>query len=235
MGKSLLSEVIYPSYVALSPKQILKRHAEIIQVYGLDNVVKGKDFQRAREVYQTAIYALGVTAQTGILYWVLPSKENTPDSYLVSLEGKNLFVECVELTLWNEHVESLWQIIENKISKKYPSNFSIVIHLSPNLENINSAYFQNIYDRLKSFSISAGTVRFWMEIKNKGDKDLLWGELYPNNSWTEFSSEEVLAKYILNPEIFSMKLEPGQRRAFFNKNDIVDVVLPTLLKSNKRD
>lgn len=223
-----IEEKIYPTYIGLSPHIILERNQEIIKKYGLDDFLKQKEFKRAREMYQTAVYALGMTAKTGNFYWVTPGNDNTPDSYLIWVKGDELFVECVELTLWNERVEEMWEIIEKKINKQYPHYFSIVIHDSHDDQNVHSQYFQEIHERLKDRSISAGAVRFWMEIKNKEPKNVLVGELYPNNDWAEFSTAHILSGYSLAPQIIKIDVISKPRRITFSSEELNGITLPPL-------
>jgi hypothetical protein len=183
---------LYPIHTALSALAVFERHNEIVSKYGLELFLKKQEFKRAREMYQTAVYAIGRTAKTGDYYWVTPSSDNTPDCYIIWKKGTELFVECVEIALWNQHVEDMWEIIEKKINKQYPHYFSIVINDDHEDANVSSEYYRKLHERLKTCSIIAGAVRFWMPIKNKGERDVLIGELYPTDNWTEFSSEHIL-------------------------------------------
>ena len=179
-------------------------------------------------MHQTAVYALGTTARTGDYYWITPGNDNTPDCYLIWKHGNSLFVECVEITLWNEHVDEMWRIIEKKINKQYPFHFSIVIHDSHENKNVSSRYYQDLHEKLKSCSITAGAVRFWMEIKNKGERDVLIGELYPENTWTEFSTTQILSGYSLIPRIIKIDVISNPRRIVFERDDLDNVDLPAL-------
>ena len=227
---------IYPLGMALSANLVLARHKDVINKYGIDNFLKKKEFKRAREMYQTAVYALGTTARTGNYYWVTPAnpKDQTPDCYIIRVNGNELCIECVEITLWNEHVDEMWEIIQKKISKRYPGSFSIVIHDSSGKKSVSSKYYQELHEKLKSCSISAGAVRFWMEITNKKDRDVLIGELYPENTWTEFSSAHILEKYALSPQIIKIDVTVKPRRIVFNQDDLIGLTLPDLPKLNCR-
>src|SRR4051794_35079781 len=117
MTVSNIEETLYPTYIALSPQLVLARNQDIIKKYGMNNYLTRREFKRAREMYQTAVYALGMTARTGDYYWVTPGNDNTPDCYLIWKSGNGLFVECVEITLWNKRVNEMWKIIKKKIDK----------------------------------------------------------------------------------------------------------------------
>lgn len=223
-----VEERIYPTGIALCPHLVLARNQEIIKKYGLNNFLKRNEFKRAREMYQTAIYAIGMTARTGDYYWITPSNKDTPDSYLIWKEGNELFVECVELTLWNEHVEEMLEIIKKKINKQYPPYFSIVIHDSHDNQNVHSRYFQEIHERLKDLSISIGAIRFWMEIKNKEPRNVLIGELYPDNYWAELSTAHILDEYSLAPQIIKIDVTSERRRITFNSEELNYTSLPSL-------
>jgi len=219
---------LYPVDVALSPSVILDRHQQIITKHGLKNFLTRREFKRAREMYQTAIYAVGMTAKTGCFYWVAPSKDNTPDCYLIWQQNGELAIECVEITLWNERVETMWEIIEKKINKQYPAFFSVVIHDSRAGESVSSGYYQTLHEKLIARAIPAGAVRFWTEINNNGEKNVLLGELYPRNDWTEFSANYVLSKYHLSPELIKIDVHSSGRRITFVHGDLHDVRLEEL-------
>jgi hypothetical protein len=225
-----IEDTIYPVGIALSPGLVLARHKEVISKYGIDNFLKEQKFKRAREMYQTAVYALGTSARTGNYYWITPAKpiDETPDCYLIWVNGNELCVECVEITLWHEKVDEMWEIIKKKIDKKYPFHFSIVIHDSHGKEKVASRYYQELHEKLKDCSISAGAVRFWMEITNKKDRNVLIGELYPENTWTEFSSARVLEKYSLSPPIIRIDVTSNRRRMTFAHDDLNNITLPEL-------
>jgi hypothetical protein len=67
-------ELLYPIFIAMSPRIVLERHQKILDKYGLDNFVKRNEFKRAREIYETARYAIGMTAKTNMLYWITPGE-----------------------------------------------------------------------------------------------------------------------------------------------------------------
>lgn len=229
-----IEDKIYPLGIALSPGLVLARHQTVIRKYGLDSFLKLRVFKRAREMYQAAIYALGTSARTGNYYWVTPAdpKEQTPDCYLIWVNGHDLFVDCVEIALCNEHVDEMWEIIQKKINKKYPYYFSIVIHDSHIKGNVSARYYQEIHEKLKNCTISSGAVRFWMGITNKKDRDVLIGELYPGNTWTEFSSADILAQYALSPPTIRINFTSRPRRMTFDHNDLNNLALPDLPELN---
>lgn len=236
----MFEELLYPSFVAMSPIVILERHQKIIDKYGLDNFLKNEEFKRAREMYETARYAIGLTAWTDMLYWITPGKKNeTPDAYIiwVNSKTKKLHAECVEITQWEKHIDDMFKIIEKKINNHYPSKFVILIHISREGGYVDSHYFSNIHDRLKKYKISAGAVRFWTEIKNKEEKDTLLGELYPNDNFIEFKTSDYLNKYYsLSQQIIKIDIISGRSKFIFEQDDF-DVVLPKLpeLRNSKED
>lgn len=232
MTISNIEEKLYPTYIALSPQLVLARNLDIIEKYGMNNYLTRREFKRAREMYQTAVYALGMTARTRDYYWVTPGNDNTPDCYLIWKYENGLCVECVEITLWNEHVDEMWEIIKKKIDKQYPFHFSIVIHDSNGGKNVASQYYQDLHDKLKGCSISAGAVRFWMEITNKGEKNVLIRELYPENTWAEFSAAHIVSSYSLSPQAFKADVISKPGRVTFEYDDLQGVALPPLPELN---
>jgi hypothetical protein len=223
-----MENFLYPTDVALSPRVILERTQQITEKYGLESFITQRTFKRAREMYQTAIYAIGMTARTGDYYWVAPSRDNTPDCYLIWKKDTGIFIECVEITLWNERVETMWEIIKKKITKKYPSHFSIVIHDSRAADNIQARDYQILHEKLRQHLITPGTIRFWTEIKNKGQRNVLLGELYPENDWTEFCASHVLKNYRILPERVRLDVLSSGSKMVFRDGDLNNVTLPPL-------
>lgn len=231
----IFEEFLYPTFIAISPVVVLERHQKIIDKYGMVNLLKREEFKRAREMYETARYVIGMTARTNTLYWITPGKKNeTPDTYIIWTNGKTrvLCAECVEITQWEIHVKDMWKIIEKKIKKFYPPNFSIVIHIAREA-NVKSRDFADIHQRLKKYKISAGAIRFWAETKNKKYSDTLLGELYPSDSYTEFQTSHILSKYrSLSQQIIKIDVISKRSRIIFSEKD-VDNKLPELPELNK--
>ena len=227
----MFEELLYPTFVAISPDEVLKRHDAIIGKYGMGVFLKRREFQRAREMYQTARYAIGMTAKTDNIYWVTPARkeDQTPDTYILWADNvsKKINIECVEVTLWEEHQDDLFTIISKKIKKSYPYYFVILVHAERPREYIESKYFADIIKRLKTYKITAGAVRFWMPIE-KGEKDTLIGELYPLDNYTTFRTSYFIKKYDrLSQKIIKVDVISG--RVFFKPSQKdVEMVLPDL-------
>lgn len=225
-------ELLYPTFIAMSPSVVLERHQSIIEKYGIDSVIKRNEFKRAREMYETARYAIGMTARTNRFYWVTPGERNeTPDTYIIWIENqsKNISVECVEVAQWERHVDDMFEIIRKKISKAYPSNFVILIHIERPGEHTGSQYFADLHHRLQNCKISSGAIRFWSSITNKGDKDILMGELYPTDNYTEFRTSYILKRYPLSRQIIKIDVISQPFQIVFKEVDF-DIVLPALPK-----
>lgn len=232
----MFEEKLYPTFIAISPRFVLQRNLEIIEKYGIENYLKKREFQRAREMYQTAIYVIGDSTrikQQGASrqYWITPGKKNeTPDTYVISinnLQQKKIFnVECVEVAIHEEHVEDLFKIIENKIKKKYPHSFCILIHES-SAGYVESKCFRDIIKKLKQYSISVGVVRFWAEFIDKGEGNVLLGELYPNNWYTEFNVAHALNDLANFKDIIKIDVITEPHMHIFKEGDF-NVVLPDL-------
>lgn len=225
-------ELLHPTFIAMSPTVVLERHQRILEKYGMDNLIKRNEFKRAREMYETARYAIGMTARTNKFYWVTPGKKNeTPDTYIIWMENqsKKIFAECVEVVQWERHVNDMFEIIGKKISKIYPSNFVILIHVAREGDHIDSQYFADLHHRLQNCKISSGAVRFWSSITNKGDKDTLVAELYPTDSYTEFQTSYILNSYPASQQITKIDVISQPSRIIFKEEDF-DIVLPVLPK-----
>lgn len=219
-------EIIFPTNIALTPNEILKRWENLTDKFGLAVITADKRFKRAREVYAAAVYAVGLTAKTGVFYWVSPGKKNeTPDAYLIwkdTNKDNHLCVECVEIVQWEKNVDDLLKVIKKKISKAYPANFVILIHIERPGDYLKAEYFGKIRAFLKNIKISSGAVRMWMPI-SKGEKDCLIGELYPEDNYTEFPMKHFLGLYNLFPEIIKIDLTSGRKRALLEKAKLPDL------------
>lgn len=228
---AMFEELLYPTFIAMSPLVVLERHQKIIDKYGIENFLKKEEFKRAREMYQTARYAIGMTAKTGNLFWITPGKRNeTPDTYIIWKEGetKVLKIECVEVTTWEKHIETMFKVIEKKLNKYYPANFVVLVHINREGDNVTASYFADIYNRLKKCRVTMGSVRFWTSIKKKGEKDTLLGELYPSDKYTEFHTAYILNKYHSLPQpIIKIDVISGRSGIVFNKEDF-DNKLPKI-------
>ncbi len=228
-----LEEQFYPNWIAILPNEIIYRHNQIIQKYGLENVVNSAIFKKAREMYQTARYAMGMTARTWIKYWICPASEKyqTPDTFLIKIpdrDNNEIKIECVEVTLWENHVDNMLEIIRKKIKKYYPFYFVILIHIEKPNSYIDSRYFSDIFNALKTEKISFGAIRFWMPIENKLYKDTLMWELYPSDNYTEFSTQSIMDIYSeINQKNIKIDIDNGKKRIMFSDKDF-NIELPLL-------
>ncbi|HET9952336.1 MAG TPA: hypothetical protein VFS09_11140, partial [Candidatus Eisenbacteria bacterium] len=61
----------------------LARFNLILAKYGRDRVLRDVRFKKAREMWLTAVFALGLSKADGKEYWIAPEhREQTPDTYV---------------------------------------------------------------------------------------------------------------------------------------------------------
>lgn len=116
----------------MSPSFIIYRMQKIIETYGIREAQSNRRFKREREAWASAIWALGVTERDQREYWVeIETKENTPDTKVHRLDQStghnNIQTYKIEVVDWEEHVDDLMQIIQQKCARAYPPDFGLLI------------------------------------------------------------------------------------------------------------
>lgn len=120
-----------------SPQLVIKAVHILTQTYGETNVYKRTQFQRAREMFETAVAALGLYAINPVnKYFLQPNfQSDAPDvATAVQIETPNepitLGLSNIELTSLTEYTKSdnvVQFLEETKFHKNYPSDTIILL------------------------------------------------------------------------------------------------------------
>lgn len=119
--------------VGLSPRFAMSRMATVVKKHGIQKALRSSRFKREREAWTAAVWALGQVEMTGREYWIeIETVEQTPDAkvfYLDQSAGHNkIMIRNLEIVDWEEHVEDVMEVIEQKCRKSYPGYFTLVVH-----------------------------------------------------------------------------------------------------------
>lgn len=116
----------------MNPGFVIYRMQKIIETYGIPEAQSNRRFKQEREAWTTAVWALGLAESDRQEYWVeIETEENTPDTKVHRLDQStghnNVGTYDIEVVDWEEHVDDLMQIIEQKCARAYPSYFGLLI------------------------------------------------------------------------------------------------------------
>lgn len=116
----------------MSPSFVMHRMQKIIYTHGIREAVSNRRFKQEREAWASAVWALGLTERDQREHWVeIETEENTPDTKVHRLDqstGHNrIETYNIEVVDWEEHVDDLMQIIQQKCARAYPSDFGLLI------------------------------------------------------------------------------------------------------------
>lgn len=133
----------------MSPKFAMDRFEKVVGMHGWDKAMKG-NFKKEREAYIAAVWAFGMQCTTGFPeYWVeIVTREQTPDCKVIFLDATDGYNERnimnVEIVEWDEHRESMLELIEEKCAKAYPPNFFLVVFVRNDKETLVEDILQRV-------------------------------------------------------------------------------------------
>jgi hypothetical protein len=118
--------------LSLSPSFVIHQIQKIIETHGMRDAQSSGRFKREREAWTTAAWALGLTEMHGRDCWVeIETEDRTPDTKVHRLEqstGRNkIETYNIEVVDWEQHVDDLIQIVQQKCARAYPSYFWLLI------------------------------------------------------------------------------------------------------------
>jgi len=131
-GKPMIRATLSYKGLWLSPSFVMHRMQKIIETHGIREAQSNGRFKREREAWTTAVWALGLTESDQREYWVeIETEESTPDTKVHHLDqssGHNkIQTYNIEVVDWEEHVDGLMQVIQQKCARAYPSYFGLLI------------------------------------------------------------------------------------------------------------
>jgi hypothetical protein len=125
----------------MSPNVVLRRFKSTMEKHGWKKILTGR-FKQEREACIAAIWAYGVQRITKVPeYWVeVVTMDQTPDCKVVWLdtsEGHNhRKIMNIEIVEWDEHRDSMLELIEQKCAKAYPPYFFLVLFVRNGKETL---------------------------------------------------------------------------------------------------
>src|SRR3989344_2506513 len=192
---------LYPSDIAMSPFFAINRFRAGLQKYGEETVFRDSKFKKARELWISAAFLLGLSVVTKKSYWVMPEhKENTPDTYGISFDKSSRHekglvrnILNIEVCEWEEHAKlGLLDLIENKLGNKdYPEFYALLVYAKKPGEIIN---LEEIHQDLKKSDVGQRAGEIFLlssALGNYGHDHLLAG-LYPDALQLTFPLKELL-------------------------------------------
>jgi hypothetical protein len=131
-GKPMVRATESYKGIWLSPRFVIYRMESIVETHGTREAKSSRRFKHEREAWTTAIWALGLEEMHGRDYWVeIETQESTPDTKVHRLDQSNghnrIETYNVEVVDWEEHVDDLVQIVQQKCARAYPPYFWLVI------------------------------------------------------------------------------------------------------------
>ena len=133
----------------MSPNFAMDRFERVVGTHGWDKAMKG-NFKKEREAYIAAVWAYGVQRTTRFPeYWVeIVTQDETPDCKVIFLDTSAGYnhrkIMNVEIVEWDEHRESMLELIEQKCAKAYPPYFFLVVFVRNDKETLVEDILQKV-------------------------------------------------------------------------------------------
>jgi hypothetical protein len=117
----------------MSPSTAIARMRTISETYGNERARTERRFQKEREAWATAVFALALSKLKREEWWVeIETRERTPDTKLHHIEqssGHNVIqTRSIEVVDWEEHVANIMEVIGKKCQLAYPGDFILVVN-----------------------------------------------------------------------------------------------------------
>ena len=150
----MLKPTIEYTGLMMSPNFIIDRFQKVIGKHGWAEAMKGK-LKQEREACIAALWACGVQRTTNVPeYWIeVATQEQTPDCKVIFLDastGRNhRNIMNLEIVEWDEHRESMLELIEQKCAKAYPPFFFLVVFV----RNDKETMVEDILQKIRSLKV----------------------------------------------------------------------------------
>ena len=205
--KQNFNNIWFPEDHCFSPAFIIRFFDTLLKKYG-KVVLTHSQFQKSREMWVTAVFALALTKAKGINYWISAvNTDNTPDTYVFSWSDHPKIKDSriadrvsIEVTEWEEHStrDIVKDVISKKISKAYPGHYSLLVYVKrPNERTDLEAVFQ----QLKGLKINVAEILLLGSQAGKSEDNHLAVCLYPERFSVELSIREEFSKNKSEKEI----------------------------------
>lgn len=215
--KDNFEERLYPPDLGMSPAFAIGRFNSAIRKYDQDVVLTNSKFKKAREVWTTAAFLLGLSKITGKTYWVMPEYVAlTPDTYAISFVthpqyegGKICEIISIEVSQYEEHaLDDLLTTIQRKLSNKhFPDHYILLMLVNRANEKIN---LDDVFSRLSKEKIRAGEIWLLGKLEQYPDDKYVVACLFPQRAGHSFSLNEELVKNTNQTEMVTMSRGKGE-------------------------
>ena len=199
--KDIFEERLYPPDLGMSPSFAIRRFKSATRKYGDNNVLTNSKFKKAREIWITAAFLLGLSKITSRTYWVLPEyKDSTPDTCAISFVGHPAYenskmreIISVEVSQYEEHSkEDLLSIIKTKLSNKHlPDHYILLMQVNRASEKIN---LDDVFSQLSKEEMRVGEIWLLGKLENNPEDNYVVACLFPKRAGGFFSLDEELDK-----------------------------------------
>ena len=215
--KDSFEERLYPPDLGMSPSFAIGRFKLAIRKYGQNIVLTNYKFKKAREIWTTAAFLLGLSKITGKTYWVVPEYQaSTPDSYAISFvahpqceDGTIREIICIEVSQYEEHSrEDLLAAIRRKMSNKHlPDYYILLVQVSRSNEKIN---LDDVFSELSNKQRRVGEIWLLGTLQDDPDDKYVVACLFPKRSGEFFSLNEELELNGNQTDIITMSRGKGE-------------------------
>lgn len=191
IGTMITKNLNLPDGKYYSPKNVVYEFSQLIKTVGQAAAFSERKYQADRELWISALFALGISANGKESYWVGYGKDNTPDAEVIALKesehlkgkGRDLELTPVEIMEFEHHSSSFEKELVKKLSKQYPANFHLLIFVT----KPDVLYHDDLVKILEKHKPNLAAV--WL-LGGTTKEMNLW-ELYPNPQWAKYDAVAV--------------------------------------------
>jgi hypothetical protein len=118
----------------MNPAIAMARMKTVSERVGVERARTDSKFKKEREAWTTAVLALALTKLTREQWWIeiVPDEEKTPDTRLRRIDessGSNVIqTRSIEVVDWEEHVDDVMEVIQEKLKGGYPGHYLLLVH-----------------------------------------------------------------------------------------------------------
>ena len=191
--------------ILISPHKTIRRFQNLIAKYGQNATLTSNKFQKERELWISAVFALAVSEMTKRKYWLRANliPQDTPDVFMTShrnpAKGElGVMREIVNLEImeYESHAETTIaeHIINKKLNKNYPKEYALVCY-------IHSRYGEDfklidVIEPLRNEQIGVGEIWILFNTIAQKDTEYTATRVYPEPA---LASNVDYSKHLDNP------------------------------------
>jgi hypothetical protein len=200
---------LFPPEWCYSPEWVNNRFKEIQAKYGIDIVANESRFQKAREMWITGMYLLGLEVKTGSFFWVFPEYNDPPDTFGVAVgyqdnSAKQYRINFgFEITEWHQldPLHLVGAIKKKLLGKIYSSDTTLLVYLSRGETTIN---LDLIYDELQGNVVGVKEIWFLSPVMNKTQMlEQVVVQIFPKKDKIQFEASSAYRHFDKQPPIIA--------------------------------